>query len=115
MMSGKVSASLEATLQVKVQGQKGAQQVEAIIDTGFSGFLTLPSTVIAALGLTWICRHQGMLADGSIQILDVFEVSVLWDGQTRTVETAAMDAQPLAGMNLLHRHVLQIEVRIGGN
>ncbi len=40
--------------------------MEAIIDTGFNGFLTLPPALVAALGLPWLCRQQGQLADGSV-------------------------------------------------
>ena len=41
-------------LPLTVRGSAGsAQEVEAVIDTGFSGFLTLPSALVAALGLTF--------------------------------------------------------------
>jgi hypothetical protein len=52
-----VNANREATIRIVVSGPSGQQQeIEAIIDTGFTGFLTLPPALIQALGLAWLCR-----------------------------------------------------------
>src|SRR5207302_3254527 len=60
MMTGIVNADLEPLLRLTVQDAGGQpHDVEAVIDTGFNGFLTLPPALIAALGLTWLCRHRG--------------------------------------------------------
>jgi clan AA aspartic protease len=83
-------------------------------DTGFTGFLTLPAVLIAALGLPWLCRQPGILADGSVDVFDVYTATVLWDGQSRTVEVEAADAEPLVGMSLLDYHSLRIDVLAGG-
>ena len=46
MMTGVVNAALEASLRLSVEDTRGhVHQVEAILDTGFNGFLTLPSAV----------------------------------------------------------------------
>ena len=55
--------------------------VEGVIDTGFNGFVTLPPGLIAALGLPWLCRQQGQLADGSLLVFDVYVATVAWHGQ----------------------------------
>jgi predicted aspartyl protease len=52
MMQGKVNLNCEATLSVVLRNVEIMQIVDAVIDTGFSGFLTLPSGIIAALDLT---------------------------------------------------------------
>ena len=57
--------------------------LEAIIDTGFSGFLTLPPSTVASLSLAWLGREQGILADGRAELFDVFRAEVNWDGQPR--------------------------------
>jgi predicted aspartyl protease len=88
--------------------------VDGVIDTGFSGDLTLPMGVIASLALTWLGRETGILADGSTDLFDVYSAIVLWEGGTRSVEVEAAYTQPLVGMNLLHRHSLQMEVIEGG-
>jgi len=115
-MTGVVNAALEATIRLTVQGARGrAYEVEAVIDTGFSGFLTLPPTLITLLGAAWVGRQPGLLADGSVQIFDVYATTVLWDGQPRTVETEVVDAQPLIGMALLQGCDLWIRVANGGS
>ena len=90
------------------------RQVEAVIDTGFTGYLTLPPSIIAALQLTWLGREQGILADGSVDFFDVYRAAVIWNGQPRAVEIEAVNAEPLVGMTLLERHSLRIDVMRGG-
>lgn len=115
MMSGVVNAALEASLRLSVEDTRGQlQEVEAILDTGFNGFLTLPSALVAALGLPWLSRQQGQLADGTFQVLEVFAATIRWDGQARTVEVEALDAQPLIGMDLVRGHELRVHVKPGG-
>ena len=111
MLTGAVNADLEALLRLTVRDAAGQpHDVEAVIDTGFNGFLTLPPPLVAALGLTWLCRQHGQLADGSVQPFDVYEATVDWDGQPRSVEVEAVDAQPLVGMALMQGAELRIQV-----
>jgi clan AA aspartic protease len=115
MISGRVNHNLEAVVSLTIQGPNASHQIDALLDTGFSSYLTLPAAVIAALGWPWLSRHHGMLADGSVQILDAYEATVIWDSQARIVEAIAIDAAPLAGMKLLQGYELRIEVNDGGS
>lgn len=115
MITGVVNANREAIIRLVVTGPSGQQQdTEAIIDTGFTGFLTLPPARVTSLGLSWLSRQPGILADGSVDIFDVYVATVMWDGQPRTVEVEAADTEPLVGMSLLDRHSLRIDVLRGG-
>ena len=115
MITGMVNADIEAVILLVVVGPNRQQRtVDGVIDTGFSGDLTLPTAVIASLGLTWLGREPGILADGSTDLFDVYSAVVLWDGQPRSIEVEAANTQPLVGMNLLHRHSLLMEVVNGG-
>ena len=50
MITGVVNAHREATICLLLQAADGRdQEIEAILDTGFNGSLTLPPSVIAAL------------------------------------------------------------------
>jgi len=70
-MTGTVRAR-EARIRINVRGPSGRRKhIEAVIDTGFTGWLTLPASVISALGLSWTNRVRGMLADGSESFFDV--------------------------------------------
>jgi predicted aspartyl protease len=52
MISGEVNAYREAVVRLPVRSPRGREQaIEAIVDTGFNGYLTLPPDVIAELGL----------------------------------------------------------------
>jgi clan AA aspartic protease len=115
MVTRVVNAALEATLRIVVLDTRGQpSEIETVVDTGFSGFLTLPPPLIAALALPWLCRQLGVLADGQVHIFDVYNATIIWDGQPRTVEVEAVDAQPLLGMALLRGHDLRVQVVPGG-
>ncbi|MDQ3813607.1 MAG: clan AA aspartic protease [Armatimonadota bacterium] len=115
MITGAVNADLEATIPLIVRDANAQEQeIEVLIDTGFSGFLTLPPSLIASLGLTWRGQEPGILADGSMQLFDVYAATVIWDGQPRTVETDAAETEPLIGMGLIEGHDLRIQAIAGG-
>lgn len=115
MITGVVTASREPVIRLIVSGPQGqTQEVDAIIDTGFDGFLTLPSGLIAALGLPWRRRGRAMLADGSDSLFDVHEATVVWDGSSRRIAVDAVDIDPLVGMALLDGHELTIQAVRGG-
>jgi clan AA aspartic protease len=115
MMQGFVNQSCEAMIRVAVGHSNASKQmVEAVIDTGFTGFLSLPLSIIESLGLPWIFRDVGTLGDGSEVIFEMYRATVIWDGQAQIVDVAASDADPLVGMSLLYGFKLQIEAVEGG-
>jgi clan AA aspartic protease len=115
MILGYVNANREAIIQLAVFGEnKQKQGIKAIIDTGYTGCLTLPSSVIKTLGLTWYMQQEGILGDGSLCMFNVYEASVIWDGQIRSVEINESDTDPLVGMSLLEGFELKIQGVAGG-
>jgi clan AA aspartic protease len=102
MMRGIVNPDLEATLSMWVFGPGGRmQEVVCVIDTGFSGALALPLTIIAALALVPLAPRVVRLADGSQRILKTYEVEMLWDGSRRALRVLALDGESLIGTSLL--------------
>jgi clan AA aspartic protease len=115
MITGTVNADYEAVIRLFVQGPAGpAHEVDAMIDTGFNGFLTLPPALVTALGLMRRSRGRALLANGSEELFDIYGVTMLWDGQQRYVEADAVDTTPLVGMSLLDGYDLHIQVADGG-
>ena len=115
MITGAVNRYLEATVSIVVRGMDGRQRdIEALIDTGFNGSLTLPPNVIDELGLPWQTRGLAVLADGSSQQFDVHAATVMWDGSPRDILVQAAGTEPLLGMLLLAGHALHVEVVSGG-
>lgn len=78
MIHGVVNDTLEATVHLLVRGSGGYKQdIEAIIDTGLNGFLTLSPEPTQKLALARIGKSRVRLASGKEEILDLYEVEVL--------------------------------------
>src|SRR5687768_6385508 len=116
MIAGFVSSQLEPLVQVTVSGPGGHEaDVEALIDTGFDGWLTLPLRAIKALNLRWLRSGRMLLADGTETLFDVYDATIQWDGAPRQIRVDQVESEPLMGMALLEGSELRIEVRVGGN
>ncbi|MCY7272792.1 MAG: clan AA aspartic protease [Phormidesmis sp. CAN_BIN44] len=115
MMFGAVNNNCEAIIKVAV-GRIGSPKVtvDAVIDTGFTSFLSLPLSMITDLGLPWHYRDVGTLGDGSEVVFEIYKAAVIWNGQNQIVDVAASEADPLVGMGLLYGFKLQIEAVEGG-
>ena len=114
MITGVVLAD-EGRIRLKVKGTGGREQeVEVVIDTGYTASLTLPPAVVAALDLRWRSVDRGTLADGSECLFDVYEARVVWDRRTRRILVDEADTTPLVGMALLAGYELKMQVRARG-
>jgi clan AA aspartic protease len=115
VIEGAVNVSREAVVPLTVTGPAGrTQPIDAVIDTGFNGFLTLPSALVSELQLPFVTRGRATLANGSEDVFGIHNAVVMWDGQPRRVLTDVADTAPLAGMSLLDGHSLYVEVEEGG-
>ncbi len=115
MIHGIVDRSREATIRLVVGNADTERQIiDAVIDIGFTGFLTLPLAVLTALGLEAYSREEGTLGDGSTCIFDVYSGSVIWDGAFRRIDINASEASPLVGMSLLYGYRVQFDAIEGG-
>lgn len=116
MISGIVNAELEAVIGLTTIGDKGQKvRIEAIIDTGYNGWLILSPQLIAALGYTWHGRCDSLLADGSEAKFDIYAGAVLWDRRRRNIPVDSAECAPLVGMALLQAHEVNIQARSGGS
>src|SRR4051812_645370 len=105
----------EPLIRLTIRGSRGRQQeIEAVVDSGYTGWLTLPPAAIAALNLAWRTLGRATLAGGSVSVFDVYQARVVWDGRVRSVFVDELDATPLLGMALLRGHELKIQVRARG-
>jgi clan AA aspartic protease len=89
-------------------------EIEAVMDTGFTGFLTLPPNVVARLSLPFTLPMPATLADGSQILLSVYKVIVLWDGAERDIDVLATGTEPLIGMSLLEGSDVAFRAEEGG-
>ena len=115
MITGVVTADLEAISRLTLRGPtRRERKVEAVVDTGYDGWLTLPPALIARLRLSYRERGSAILADGSVSFFDIYEATVLWDRQVRRIAVDEADTTPLIGMGLLAGYELTVQVRTAG-
>lgn len=101
-------------LEVSAPGQP-LHRVNVIVDTGFNGYLTLPSQMVSTLRLSFAGHRRGTLADGTIRRLDVFLAMVDWHGRPKEVLILQAEGKPLAGMSLLEGCRMIVDVVEGGD
>ena len=116
MITGRVNVYGEATIRLPVRGaDRREHEIEAILDTGFTGSLTLPSTEIALFQLPWRTRGLVVLGNGAEDACDIYAATVIWDGAPRRILVEAAATTPLVGMALLNGYHLHLEVVAGGS
>ena len=73
MITGFTLDARRALIRLTVLGPHREQEVDAIIDTGFDGWLTLPLSAITELGLPPRQRGRALLVDGTENVLDIYD------------------------------------------
>ena len=95
MIEGAVNAAYEAALLLTVHGPEGhPREIEAVVDTGYNGFLTLPPVLMVELDLPFVTSGEATPADGNTISFDIHMVTVDWDGQARHIEADAAETTP---------------------
>ena len=111
MITGIVNADFEPIIPLSVCGSDGKVYMQdAIVDTGFNGWLSLPPSSIAQLNLRWKRRGRAILGDGSECIFNVYEALLVWDGDLLTIPIDEADSEPLVGMSLMEGYQLMVQV-----
>ena len=115
MITGEINADREAEIPLIIQGDDGREtEIKAVIDTGFTGYLTLPPGLITSLHLAFRELTEFVLADGSIVAFETYTATVVWDGAEKSVLVLASDGGPLVGMSLLYGYRVIMDVVDGG-
>ena len=116
MIRGRVDAQRQARVQLEIEsGDGGLEPIDTVVDTGFDGHLTLPSQVIAELGLEPDEPSDVVLATGSRERVNIWRGNVLWHDRTRPVLVLEASGAPLLGMELLEDSQLTLQARINGD
>jgi clan AA aspartic protease len=113
--SGRVNTKCEAVVRLWIRGPSGqALETEAVVDTGFSGFLTLPQSCVTRLGLLYQGQGGGLLANGTRDSFEVYEAIALWHGKSRVISVHAVESDPLLGIAMLYGSEFAMQVVEGG-
>lgn len=104
------------TLQVR------SQEVEALLDTGFDGWLMLPNSMIKDLNLKYVGQTDYELADGEVVESQLYEAELDWLGEEKKISVVSTPSDlSLLGMGLLanakttirpSKSILQIEKEV---
>jgi clan AA aspartic protease len=115
MICGAVNDRNEIRIPLPVLDGAGYEQVvDAILDTGFDGWLALPNALISSLQLSRVAELPVRFGDGRVELIDHYEATVVWEGVERLAEVRALDGDILIGMALLSGHDLRVRVAVGG-
>jgi len=110
MIRGRVNAGLDATIPLVLLANGKRHAVEAVVDTGFNGFLTLPEAIVRNLNLPFESYGHARLADGTERLLSTYSTTIMWDRTEREVEVLQTKAETLIGMSLLQGYHVQMDV-----
>jgi clan AA aspartic protease len=111
MITGIVNADFEPIIPLSVCDSDGKVYTQdAIVDTGFNGWLSLPPALIVQLNLSWKRRGRAILGDGSECVFNVYEAVLVWDGNFLTIPIDEADSEPLVGMSLMEGYQLIVQV-----
>jgi clan AA aspartic protease len=111
MIIGMVNADFEPIIPLSVCDSDGKIYTQdAIVDTGFNGWLSLPTDLITQLNLRWKRRGRAILGDGSECVFNVYEAVLVWDGDLLTIPIDEADSEPLVGMSLMEGYQLTVQV-----
>ena len=107
---------LEAQITIGIAGVDRVFQPEnVIVDTGFTGSLTLPESIITRLGLTRYGRRPAIQASGEQRMFEIYGALVSWHGRPRPVLVYQSNSRPLLGMELLTGSRLIVDAWEGGD
>jgi clan AA aspartic protease len=111
-LTGRVDPQGRALLAIEVGNPSGNPSLtcEVWIDTGFNGFLVLPQSWVASLGLPLESTGRAVLADGSQIDVKSYLGQLDWFGDTMLIDIIASEGiDGLMGVGLLMGHKLEID------
>ena len=107
---------LEARITVAVAGPSlEFWEVEVVIDTGFSGWLTLPEVAVRELNLRLYQNRQVRIANDQVIWMPTFEAVAQWQGrQIGILVYQTENPRPLLGTAMLEHCRLTVDMQEGG-
>lgn len=99
-------------IKLRVKGRRQAVVIEAVLDTGFNGSLSIPISIAVPLGLELIGREPVEYADGRTSYELIFSVEVILDGKSKSVLTTLTgSSEALVGTALLNNYEVRLNFK----
>ncbi|BAT56168.1 hypothetical protein NOS3756_51700 [Nostoc sp. NIES-3756] len=83
--------------------------IEFVIDTGFTGDLSLPLAAVNLMNLPFLYELSANLTNNSWVDIPLHEAVILWNGEERVVNVLATGRRPLLGTALLDGYELTLQ------
>ena len=114
MITGNVNLLRLPTIAVALIAGNGQRRtIEAHLDTGFSGDLTLPKVAIEQLQFPLLDRVNYVTGNG-MKLFNVYDGIIHWRGGIRYVSVLETEIFPVVGVGLLWDNNLSIDFKHGG-
>lgn len=115
MIRGRVGPGQRAFVEVTLRGGDGQQvSVEAVLDTGFEGYLILTPDIIQRLGLDYPQGDSYILANGQPAQFPTYLATVSWHDRPRLVLVLESNGAPLLGASMLWGSRVILDMEEGG-
>ena len=115
MITGEVTSDREAIIHLRLIGPTGLEAVvRAVIDTGFTEYVSLPPAIVEALSLLFYGYVTMYLAGNVPFDSEEYLATVEWDGETREVTVVKADGDATIGTALLQGYRLTVDTVDGG-
>jgi clan AA aspartic protease len=109
-LEGSIDARGMPRVPITLRGPWGSENVEAVVDTGFTGSLSAPPGLIRRLGLRHHDNRPTVLANGSLFVAAVYLARLEWlDGEIIPEVMESYNSEVLIGARLLRGHVLHVD------
>lgn len=112
---GETDAFGNVRFTISIRDRNGdIHELPAILDTGYEGYVTLPSELAQTLGLTANGTERITLGDGKEVDVDIIPVSIVWEEHDRRLRALIAPGLPLIGIRLLRGLVGTFHFSDGG-
>jgi len=115
MIEGHVNSHRELVVPVRLlDANEHVHRFEAVVDTGFEGYLSLPPEQISAMGLRFSQHIDMVVATGrTFEVNSYFGIAI-WRGERRPIRILEAENTPLIGTALLWGSLLTAEMTDNG-
>jgi predicted aspartyl protease len=116
MMTGKVNSKLQPTMSLSLIAPDGTEfELDALIDTGFSGDITLPIETIRQMGLTFYVQDVHTIGNNQDVAFNFYTgAKVYWHQKDVDVLVMEVEGESYMGMELLSGSSLFVEAKPNG-
>jgi clan AA aspartic protease len=115
VIQGTRNPNREAIVSIAIRNDNsGEVTTEAVVDTGFNGYISLTREVIERLQLSPFSTAERLLADGTRAVTNLYIARIVWHGRELIVAAEDVEDTCLIGMELLLDNLATFDVRNGG-